>query len=210
MHWLVKLSADEQNIWDKIKEHGPTELIWTELPEKRRIGRWPEGRNDINEYYRRKHFTENYSWAVPTQKVIDDLKRFVGNDTVLEIGSGKGLWAYLLKSIGINVIATDIKKYQSSFTDIEEMDSIKAVNKYLNANVLMFIWPSYDESWAYEALKNFHGNKVIYIGEGVGGCTGDDNLCNLLSEKFQLINDTEDNLLQWHAIYDRVYLYTRK
>lgn len=44
---------------------------------------------------------------------------------------------------------------------------------------LLLVWPTRDESWAARAAIDFHtagGRSLVYVGEGPGGPTGDDEL----------------------------------
>jgi hypothetical protein len=45
-----------------------------------------------------------------------------------------------------------------------------------SSRTLLLVWPTRDETWAGDALVEFHrggGDTVIYVGEGPGGRTGD-------------------------------------
>lgn len=166
---------------------------------------------------RRDYFIGNYGWSVPTQSVITKLKGFVGNDTVLSVGSGYGLWPKLLEEEGIDVIATTLvpeegdiqmQKNDYFFTHVENLHHSDAINKYPEANVLMMSWPPYSDPMAYESLKNFRGNKLIYIGEGHGGCTGCDDFHNLLGNEWKDVGVLD--IPQWQGIHDDLRLFVRQ
>jgi len=170
------------------------------------------------EMYRRDYFIKNYGWSVPTKEAIETLKNFIGNDTVLSVGSGYGLWSKLLQEIGVNAIATTrisekdrghMPKHDHFFTDVENIEHLEAVEKYPDAGVLMMSWPPYDEPMAYETLRRFNGNKVIYIGEGMGGCTGCDRFHNRLYNEWKEVEDMHIEIPQWAGINDNVFLYVR-
>jgi len=149
----------------------------------------------------RDSFTKIFSWAIPDKKTIDDIKTFVDGDSVLEIGAGNGLWYYLLKKLGVNIHATDIYN-----DNVEVLTNIEALEKY-ETNVLFMCWPPYSDSMAYESLKKFNGNKLIYIGEGEGGFTGDYYFHEELEEwKFEKMI----SIKMWYGINDSVFLYVRK
>lgn len=72
--------------------------------------------NDWDEWYTkgrhgREEFLAKYAWAVPTKHAIEEIGRFVGGDTLLEVGAGSGLWAFLLQAFGVDVIPTDSKDH---------------------------------------------------------------------------------------------------
>jgi len=168
-------------------------------------------------FYKRDFFTKNYSWSIPSKTAIDEIINFIGNDAILEIASGHGVWAKLLQEANVNVKPTDYisspkrKGYTSDKAydiDIEDLSANDAIRKYKNFNVLMMSWPPYSEPMAHQALQNFNGNKLIFIGEGEGGCTGDDNFFKELNQNWNLIKEVD--IPQWPHIHDYLYLYHRK
>lgn len=174
--------------------------------------------DSIQEHFKRDYFTQNYGWSIPDKQSLQKIKRFVGSDQVLEIGSGYGLWAKLMKEIGINVIATDVlsdleqKEYRpldKFFTEVEDMPHSQAINKYGSANVLMLSWPPYLCSMATQSIKDFKGHKLIFIGEGRGGCTADDGFFQELENNWQKV-ERVDEMRRWDDIYDSLTLWKRK
>lgn len=232
MNWYKKA-----NLYDEIKKHGPKaqsifskdipydegeyESLIQYLQNKREYSREQAEKElgIIPEHYRKDYFQGNYGWSVPTEESINKLKQFIGDDIVLEIGSGYGLWAKLLQDIEIKVIPTTrvskeddfhVPRKDHSFTKVENLIHSDAIQKYPQANVLMMSWPPYSDPMAYEALTNFQGNKIIYIGEGSGGCTGCDNFHELLYREWQEVEDIQIDIPQWQGLHDRVELFVRK
>lgn len=148
----------------------------------------------------RTFFIKNYSWAIPDRNVIDKMTRFINGDKCLEIFSGSGLWAYLLKQNGNYVIATDNKSepYDTYYDEnIYQMDYIKAIETYTDCNVLMICWGRHN-------FEDFAGDKIIYIGENEKGSTFGipDNDIWELQEKIEI--------RQFKGSYDFVMFYIRK
>lgn len=137
---------------------------------------------------------------------------FIGKRTCLEIGAGGGFWAKLLKDKGSNVIPTDnfswIKRGTGKIchTRVVSLDVVSAVRHHREADVLMTIWPYMDEM-AESALREFAGNRLIYIGEGEGGCTATDGFFDLLYKEWREVADYD--IPQWEGINDRVHMYIR-
>lgn len=105
-----------------------------------------------------------FGWTEPTKNAIDEIAKFVKNDTVLEIGAGVGLVTKLLENKNINITAIDnYKKKVRTFADIKRMDHKEALKKY-KKDVLLLVFPSIDKH-CYESLKLFRGNKLVLIGE---------------------------------------------
>ena len=63
-------------------------------------------RFDLSSYELRSKYVNKYSWFAMTDSNITILKNLLKNDNVLEIGSGSGALASILKSEGINIIPT--------------------------------------------------------------------------------------------------------
>lgn len=169
---------------------------------------------DRNSVMKRCYFTQNLSWAIPTIDAIKSIVQFAESDQILEICSGLCLWARLIKECDGNIIATDSFAYQQTsqtsqitpFIDsVYKMDAVTAV-KTFKTNVLLICWPNYNDSYAYDALSIFKGNKLVYIGE-YGGCTADEQFHNLLEQKWRCVNEID--IPTWQGIYDCIYMYER-
>ena len=199
--------------WYKITQSG----LWEDIEEKTRNS----DAFGIETYFNRSKFTKNYGWAIPSKEAIEGIKKFVGNNKVIEVGSGLGLWAKLLQDAGVHVTATDLSlnplseegkgnRYidtTNTFTDVEEIGNIDAIEKYRDHSALLMVWPPYDDPMADESLKAFQGDKLIFIGEGQGGCTGGEGFfCTLANE---WTDRGYINIPNWDGIHDYIHLFTK-
>lgn len=85
--------------------------------------------------------------------------------------------------------------------------------------ILFLCWPPYGSDMAAEALKRFKGDLVIYIGEGGGGCTADDNFFSLVGHEVwddegerpaQIFKEIDfHHMVQWSGIHDDLYVFER-
>jgi len=138
-------------------------------------------------------FINKYGYAILHRKAIEAIRPYA---PLVEIGSGSGYWTYELRKYGVDCVATDtmegkygfftygsIQRWNRHYTYIELLNSVEAVRKYPNRNLLT-VWPDYAESWAADALDIFTGQVVIYMGEGKGNATADDRFHDLLDERF--------------------------
>ena len=221
------------NIYEEIKRYGPSnereadislaieemkKIYPNESDEK--IQEWARD-SYMREHYRKDAFHQNYGWSVPTQEAVQKIKEFVGNGSIIEVGGGLGLWGKLLRDEGVNIVSTnrsynkfnkkdkkhiDIEKKR--FIDIEELDHLKAIEKYGDFEILLMSWPPYDDPMAYETLKNFRGNKVVFIGESGGGCTGCGKFFTLLYNEWERIQSI--GIPQWTGLHDDITFYVRK
>ena len=165
-----------------------------------------------NAFSQRRSFVAAYAWAVPTLAV---LKRIAALGPLLEVGAGNGYWASELARLGVDIIATDARAdgWQHSpepHHPVRTMGAVEAVAELGRGRALMMVWPSYDESWAHDALvahENAGGHALVYVGEGPGGCTADEAFHKRLETHW----DCEDlDLPQWYGIHDYCSIATRK
>jgi hypothetical protein len=89
-----------------------------------------------------------------------------------------------------------------------EQGSVEKLAQHRN-RALLLSWPPYDKPFAYEALSAFPGDTLFYIGEGDGGCTGDDAFFRLLYEEWEEVEYCPDHI-SWSGIRDYLTLYRRK
>ena len=113
---------------------------------------------------------------------------------------------------GVSIIPTDPflshgSNGENNFTAVEELSAEQAIEKYQDANVLMILWPSFNDDFAVNALRNFTGNKLVFIGEGQGGCTADYAFYDELSENWENCNHI--CLPNWEGIHDYCSFYQR-
>lgn len=193
----------------------PAEDVWryiemcTRFREHRHLGR----------ALLREIFTGNFSWAIPTRGAIDEIVKFVGTEKVLEIGAGRGLWAKLLKSQGVDITATDVgdkgKYYKftdeeyRNYTDVEIMDAERAVKKY-KPDILMLVWPPMTpmSGTALETFLRSGGKKVVFVGEDESGCTGDEKFFEILNKHYEQ-TVPEANIKRWDGLWDCLFLYEK-
>jgi hypothetical protein len=202
-------------------EPNPLYWLW-----KRYSSSSPSGRRrfHMDEWYARKYATRAYAWAVPSPSVIQSIASW---GPILEVGAGRGYWAKLIADAGVDIIATDPYSPEDAFYPIEKLTDVEAVKKYGAGRTLLLIWPPYDMSVAFNALRAFEevgGRRLIYIGEGVGGCTGDDPFHEaaglgtswrhdegdpVADNRGWEVTGTEHDLPNWDGIHDSVYFIER-
>lgn len=144
-----------------------------------------------------------YAWAIPNEKAIQTL---VAHSPILDIPAGTGYWASLVEKEGGKVVCIDRSPPVKQWTKVEEGDE-SCVQNYPD-HTLFLCWPPYATPMAANCLKNYTGSRIIYVGEGHGGCTADDEFHDLLEEQFQEIEVV--NIPQYSGIHDRLYVYERK
>jgi hypothetical protein len=169
----------------------------------------------------RKKYYSHYCWAVPDPETLAFTLKWL-SPSAIEIGAGTGYWANQLATMGLDILAFDAyppdkihNHYHHSIGDESGLWTVFYPVQEGNATTLkeypdrtLFLcWPPYDNAMAHECLSNYPGQKVIYIGEGDGGCTGDEAFHKLLDDEWHLV--AEHIGIQWDGIHDRVYVYER-
>lgn len=74
---------------------------------------------------------------------------------------------------------------------------------------LLLIWPPYASDMADRVLQAYKGDTVFYVGEGEGGCTGNDAFHQRLGKHWQY-EDDDPGFVSWSMINDRLEMYTRR
>lgn len=181
----------------------------------------PKLRDEIDdicdEYDRREKFRTRYGYANPTEEAIREIISFANGDSIVEVGAGRGFWAYLICEMGGKIRATDYATVRTNRyapckggeTWVEiEFGKAEYIAKHATENVLMTIWPPYIESMASDALKAFKGDKLVYVGESEGGCTADDAFFLELRENWCRVNCV--GIPQWDGLHDELMMFERK
>lgn len=163
--------------------------------------------------------TNKYAWAVPNQEALATI---AAEGRVVEAGAGSGYWASLLRSMKTDVVAfdqhgTDLAANHfhkgspvKAWTDIAKGDA-SAVRPHGDRSLFMS-FPPHDEPFAYDVLKNYRGNRFVYVGEGPGGVTGDDKFFNLLAKRWK--EERTVAIPNWEAsdgfLRDALTVYVRR
>ncbi len=158
------------------------------------------------------HRRHLYAWAVPTPEIIKYIAKF---SPIVEIGAGTGYWAALLRQEGAKVYAYDknppkgdTKNHWAqnawAYTHVAKGTEI---NSATHTDCTLFLcWPPMGEM-AFQSLRHYKGERVIYIGEWRGGATADDDFFDALDKDWTEINTLR--IPQWLGLYDYLVTYER-
>lgn len=168
-----------------------------------------------------------YAWSIPDPASLQFVVRVLGKKAV-EIGAGTGYYASLLSQMGVDMICYDLYPPQHTgqnhyhsprnknhdgllgitrevFFDVRSGNHLMAAQH--SDRTLFLCWPPYDGDMAYLALQAYQGQRLVYIGESQGGCTGDDQFFALLDEAWHLVESHTP--VQWSGIHDVIEVYER-
>lgn len=163
---------------------------------------------------KRDMFRQKWGFSIPSRSAVDSIARFASDRRILDIGCGRGTWSALLMLAGCRVEAYD------SFDDghIREGDCIvqagvaegseAVASRSKVDDVLLLSWPPHWNDLAEDSLKAFRGDRLVYIGEKWGGCTGTDEFFDLLDLQWRLVKKVK--LRNFGLINDAVWMYRRQ
>lgn len=160
---------------------------------------------------------ERQGFAILTNEWIDDFAKWINGRRCLEVMAGTGALAKCLKDRGVDIIATDnfswnvgnnMSEFKSFWTEIEDIDAISAIDKYgKDVDIIIMSWPEM-ESVAYQVLLDMRLTNpnalLVYIGEGCGGCTADEDFYD--SAEY-VDEEITGRYPQWAGIHDIPVVY---
>lgn len=147
-------------------------------------------------------------FPIITRESLDELVRYIGTDTVFEVGAGTGYLARLLHDRGVIVSAVDSKEgrctrqqwWEEGRTPYFPIDFIDATKlATLPGDIVLMSWPCYDSNYAYEiARKLLPGQVLLYQGESRGGCCATNEFFDYLNYGNRFIRENLDDLEDAH------------
>lgn len=198
--------------WDAVRDavHEEPEGYWDPGPKVGGIGR-------VEEFGRRHDFTSRYSWSITDPATVAFVVEHLSARAVDPL-AGNGYWAWLLGQQGIDVAASDLHpadgtgnqwhREGSVYVPVVQADAVDAVTVHGADRTLLLSWPPYDDPIGYRVLDAYSGSRVVFIGEGTGGCCGDDAMWSLLETEWSGVADHKP--VQWYGMHDWVTVYERK
>jgi hypothetical protein len=149
------------------------------------------------------NFYNEFSYAPFTKEHISKLinvLKLLKIHNILEIGSGTGLYAKMIKLISkfknykIKLHVTDFIENRNNwkfdqYTQHYKYENIhpdNAIKKYIKST-LFLCYPPNDNDLAFNMLIKFTGMYFIYIGESQNGCCANDKFFNELKKNYILI-----------------------
>lgn len=174
----------------------------------------------------RDDFVRRYAWAVPDPASLDFVAQWLG-EKAIEIGAGTGYWAWQLTQRGVDIIAVDSAPpdrvdngYVASRDEVsgKVIPRIKATYHEIvegtyellpsaPSRTLFLCWPPCADDMAYQCLLSFRGSRLVYIGEGNGGCNGDAAFFEELEKSWREV--AAHRIVQWYGINDYITVYER-
>lgn len=161
----------------------------------------------------RNDFVGRYTWTVTDPPSVEFVAEHA-HGLLVDPMAGTGYWAYVLEPYGVDTACYDLDpeenfwhKNQEHWVPIKQMDGADSVRLHAGRTLLLS-WPPYSKDVGHRIVTAYQGERVIYIGEGEGGCTGDEALHDELDgDGWSLV--TTHRPIQWYGIHDDIYVYQR-
>jgi hypothetical protein len=157
-----------------------------------------------------------YAWTITSPDTVTFVAQHAG-PRVVDPMAGTGWWAHLLTHAGVDVHAADLHAPGSAanhwhrnphtWTTVQAADGPDTVRSYGTGRTLLLAWPPHDDPAGADIIAAYPGNRVVYIGEGPGGCCGNDRMFDLLNNGWAVV--AEHRPVQWYGIHDYVTVYDR-
>lgn len=158
---------------------------------------------------------KRFGFAIPNEEA---LAAIAAHGPIVELGAGLGYWASLLLAREVDIFCLDQHpagpgskntyafKHSEPFVNVRQ-GSFEVLKDGFKAATLLLIWPDYSSSFADDCLTAYRGDTVIYVGEGVHGCTGDDTFHARLEFDWHEIQSVA--IPQWWGIHDYLRVFKR-
>jgi len=158
----------------------------------------------VDKYALRNFYCTKYSFAITSPSTIAALKELL---PIIEIGAGSGYWARMVTE---KWELSDYYAFDNFSTHVfpEMYYNVTDVEPNPKGNeTFFFCWP-YMNSMAADYVKKYNPKRIVYIGEGNGGCTADEEFFELLDKHYDLAKSLDHP--QYEGIHDVFELYERR
>jgi len=160
-------------------------------------------------FKKRRELCAKYAWAIPNDAALEIIRKHA---PLIEIGAGKGYWASLL---GCDILCFDCHaKNPSVNTYVDSGESFHPVARGGADRIedhpertLFLCWPPYNTSMAADCLAAYDGGILVFVGEGRGGCTGNDDFWEAIYAEWCPVGEVA--IPQWDGIHDRLMIFKR-
>lgn len=198
--------------WDAVKDCVRTDYDGGPMADP--YGRGSD-RYGLPPQYSRHELVSRYSWTITDPVTVAFVAGHITGGLVDPM-AGSGWWLWLLSQLGVDCIGYDANppshggntyhKVGIEHVDVLRADAVDAVTVHSDRTLLLS-WPPYDDDIGARVLRAYAGRRVIYIGEGEGGCCGDDGMHRMLAAEWREV--AEHRPVQHFGMHDWVTVYDR-
>lgn len=164
---------------------------------------------------RRDAFTRRFGFAVPCLEAVQAIRAHAGaSRRVLDPLAGSGYWARVLADAGCDVIATDDLSWHRPWTafhfPVGKQDALESIREVGEGRLVLLCWATYSDPIGARCLRALASGQVVaVVGEGRGGCTGDDEMFDVLEQDFEDLEDCVE-IPQFWGLHDYLRIARKK
>lgn len=155
-----------------------------------------------------------FGFPIVSGEALSEVVSHLEGRPVLEVGAGGGYLAHLLEGQGVDILATDLgdRPYMPEpkvWTEVQTLDGVSAVRDHPH-RVVLISWPddfNQESGWSDQVLEATQAEMIIYLGEGLGECTGSDRFHHLLADKWRTVKRVD--LPRWPDMRDDLSIWRR-
>lgn len=160
-------------------------------------------------YEIRRDHTKKQGWFILTEEVADILADYLKDKKTLEVASGTGYMANHLRQRGVeDYTAVDlyINYWEAGSPNYGSIvgDAFDHLNT--DYDVVVMGWPPYADPFGKKVVKEMRGGQTLILqGEPWGGCTGTDQMFDLLGVHFTIDEELTEKLNDKHIQFDGIH-----
>ena len=114
-------------------------------------------------------FMHHFGCVVPSYESLEVIKQSADKRVVVEIGSGNGYWAYMLRRLGVAVQAVDNlqSEYRTMWiadTLIKDGEKVLKEKKGCKDDVLLLVYPIVSSDFTSKILTAYKGDTICIAG----------------------------------------------
>lgn len=160
-------------------------------------------------YEQRRDYTKKNGWFILTDETATHLAEFLKGKKTLEVASGTGYVAAHMRQRGVedytaidlyvNYWHMDSPNYGSMVGDALDHD-------YSDYEVVVMGWPPLGAPFGRKVVQKLRKDQILILqGESWGGCTGSDQMFNLIGDHFNIDEELSDKLNEKHIQFDGIH-----
>jgi len=158
----------------------------------------------------RDYLVQRYAWGTPTEAI---LRQIQAPGPVVEMGAGSGYWAWLLRTLGADVVAYDRLARRGNSLNMSNIEGItwsevlpgdETVLAEHSDRTLLLCWPPRGPM-AFSCLDNWRGDVLAYVGDPE--VTADDAFHTRLRSEFRLT--ARIRAPSWPGVMDSLTMWAR-
>jgi len=123
-------------------------------------------------------YMHHFGCVVPSYESLQIINKLAAGRNVLDMGSGNGYWTFMLRRLGVNVVAVDSgqSRWRTTWiSDTVATDGVQYLRKRSGCldHVLLLVYPIVGGDFTRKVLDAFTGNVIVIAGTQNGnGYTG--------------------------------------